>query len=246
MKVEDQAYTPDSSRGYVVADLITGWGVAEAVRLYYKTYGGDLSGKRVIVQGWGNVGSAAAYYLASQGALIVGIIDQTGGILRPEGLGEQAVKDLYLNKEGNTLSTENKLSFEEINEKIWDLSADIFLPCAASRLVQKDQVERMVAKGLELISCGANVPFADPDIFYGPIAEYTDNHLALIPDFIANCGMARVFGLLMSQDQEPSISNIFKDASQVIEQAIESVQTISKEKTGISARALEMTLKKLI
>ena len=80
--VEDPRYTPESrARKYVVADLITGWGVAESVLHYYRLYGGKVAGKRVIVQGWGNVGSTAAYYLAQAGARVVGIIDRDGGLL---------------------------------------------------------------------------------------------------------------------------------------------------------------------
>jgi glutamate dehydrogenase/leucine dehydrogenase len=56
------------SRKYTIADMITGYGVAEAVRHYYETYGGDVKGKKAIVQGFGNVGSAAAFYLAEMGA----------------------------------------------------------------------------------------------------------------------------------------------------------------------------------
>ena len=48
--------------------MITGYGVAESVKHYYDVYGGKLAGKRVIVQGWGNVGSAGAFYLAQSGA----------------------------------------------------------------------------------------------------------------------------------------------------------------------------------
>lgn len=73
---------------------------------------------------------------------------------------------------------------------------------AASRLVQKTEIDRLISGGLEVVSCGANVPFADPEIFFGPIAEYTDNKVALIPDFIANCGMARVFAYLMQSNVE--------------------------------------------
>jgi glutamate dehydrogenase/leucine dehydrogenase len=47
--------------------MITGYGVAEAVRHYYETYGGDVK-EKAIVQGFGNVGSAAAFYLAEMGA----------------------------------------------------------------------------------------------------------------------------------------------------------------------------------
>ena len=74
--VENARFTPAASRKHTIADLITGWGVAESVRHFYDLYGGELAGKRVLVQGWGNVGSAAAYYLAQAGARIVGIIDR--------------------------------------------------------------------------------------------------------------------------------------------------------------------------
>jgi glutamate dehydrogenase/leucine dehydrogenase len=48
------------------------------------------------------------------------------------------------------------------------MGAQIFAPCAASRLVTQSQVDAMIVSGLEVISCGANVPFADKEIFFGP------------------------------------------------------------------------------
>ena len=95
---------------------------------------------------------------------------------------------------------QNMIPFEEINQKIWTLGADIFTPCAASRLVTKEQINNLINNGLEVISCGANVPFADKEIFFGSIMEETDSRVSLIPDFISNCGMARVFAYLMSND----------------------------------------------
>ena len=74
--IEDVKLSPDISRKYTVADMITGFGVAEAVRHYYGIYGGTVKGKRTVVQGFGNVGSAAAFYLSQMGAKIVGIIDR--------------------------------------------------------------------------------------------------------------------------------------------------------------------------
>ena len=52
---------------------------------YYSIYGGDIKGKKAIVQGFGNVGSAAAFYLAEMGAKIVGIIDRDGGLINENG-----------------------------------------------------------------------------------------------------------------------------------------------------------------
>ena len=75
--VEDADYLPDGGGvRYRVADMITGYGVAESVRHFYDLYGGEVRGKRVLVQGWGNVGAAAALYLAQRGAVITGIIDR--------------------------------------------------------------------------------------------------------------------------------------------------------------------------
>ncbi len=244
--VEDITYTPDASKKYVVADLITGFGVAESVIHFYNLYHGGLEGKRVVVQGWGNVGSAAAYYLAQCGCKIVGIIDRVGGIIEPEGMSAEAVKNLYLNKKGNELVADNMLSFEEVNERIWDVQAEVFLPCAASRLVTKDQCDRMIRAGVEVISCGANVPFADPEIFYGPIAEYIDEHVSLIPDFIANCGMARVFAYCMKNNIELTDAAVFEDTSETIYQALEKVKARNSKTTGIASTAFEIALEQLI
>jgi glutamate dehydrogenase/leucine dehydrogenase len=244
--VEDPAYSPEPSRKFVVADLITGYGVAESVIHYYGLYGGNLSEKRVVIQGWGNVGAAAAYYLAHAGCKIVGIIDRAGGLIKEEGFSFEEVKTLFVNKKGNTLSAPQMLSFEEVNNKIWDIQAEVFLPCAASRLITKDQVDRMVNSGIEVIASGANVPFADTEIFYGPIAEYTDSKISVLPDFIANCGMARVFAYCMNSNIEISDESIFRDTSATIFKALEKVHLKNDSKTHIASTAFEIALKQLI
>lgn len=245
--VEDTAFTPNANRKFRVADLITGYGVSESVRHFYAIYGGQLQGKRVIVQGWGNVGAAAAYYLAQAGASIVGIIDRAGGLIRSEGMSFEEVKALFEAKKGNALEAPNMLTFEEVNERIWDVQADVFLPCAASRLITRDQLDRMVKAGVEVISSGANVPFADSEIFYGPIAEAADAQVATIPDFIANCGMARVFAYLMSEsDVDLNDDAIFGDTSATIERALRETHAQNQSKVGLTATAFEIALGKLM
>lgn len=245
--IEEPRYSPDVARKYCVADMITGFGVAESVRHFYDLWKGSVVGKRVIVQGWGNVGSAAAYYLAQQGAVIVGIIDRVGGLIKEDGLSFEEVRKLFLQKDGNALHAANMLSFDEVNGRIWDVKADVFLPCAASRLVTHEQVERMANAGLTVISSGANVPFADAAIFYGPIAEYADERLAVIPDFIANCGMARVFAYLMSATNiGMSDAAIFEDTSSTIRAALENVHSKNPAVTKLTSTAFEIALSKLI
>lgn len=244
--VEDRQYSPDIARRYVVADLITGWGVAESVRHYYRLYGGSVAGKRVIVQGWGNVGSAAAYYLAQAGAKVVGIIDREGGLLNPDGFSFEQVRQLFLEKKGNQLSAKYMLRFDEIDSLVWSAGAEIFLPCAGSRLVTRTQVEALVGGGLEVVSSGANVPFADSEIFYGPIYEQADSLVAVIPDFIANCGMARAFAFLMEGDAEVSDAAIFGDVSATVASALARCHARSSGRTGIARTAFENALTQLV
>ena len=245
--IEDEKYSPDVRKKYVVADMITGYGVAESVKHYYEIYGGELKGKNVIIQGWGNVGSAGAYYLAQQGAKIVGIIDRDGGLINQNGFSFEEVKTLFINKNGNALNSSKMLSYKEVSSKIWDLKAEVFLPCAASRLITKDQVDRMIASGIEVIAAGANVPFADPEIFFGPIADYTDEKVSVIPDFISNCGMARVFGYLMGNDLDKMQDHeIFSDTSKIIKDALYKTHEKNSSKTKIAKTAFEIALNQLI
>jgi len=244
--LEDAHYSPALERKYTVADMITGYGVAQSVQHYYELWGGQLFGKRAIIQGWGNVGAAAAYYLAKSGVKIVGIIDRAGGIIDTNGLGEKEITELFKARKGNALQSANLISFEEVNKKVWDIDAEIFIPAASSRLVTQEQVSRMIAKKLEVISCGANVPFSDPEIFFGPTADYADNNISLIPDFVANCGMARVFAYLMSGEIEVTDDAIFADTSDTIKRALQNAHKVNPSKKGIAKASFEIALNQLV
>ncbi|OEK07883.1 amino acid dehydrogenase [Flavivirga aquatica] len=244
--IENPDYSPSVSKKYTVADMITGFGVAEAVKQYYNIYGGSVEGKRVVIQGFGNVGAAAAFYLSQMGAKIVGIIDIAGGVINEDGFSFGDIKKLFLAKNGNTLNAETLIPFEKINKEIWSIKTEIFAPCAASRLITRKQIEEMINSGLEVISCGANVPFADKEIFFGSIMEHTDQKVSLIPDFISNCGMARVFAYFMERKVQMTDEAIFNDTSNRIKEALENVYNKNQYKTGISATAFELALSQLI
>lgn len=244
--LEDPLYTPNGPKKYKVADMITGFGVAEAVRHYYKIWGGNIQGKRAVIQGWGNVGAAAACFLAVEGVKIVGIIDREGGLINEGGFTLDEIRELFVRRIGNKLVSDDLIPFEEINERIWDLESEIFIPAAASRLINQNQAERMVEAGLEVISCGANVPFADPEIFFGPIGMWVDEKISLIPDFVANCGMARVFAYLMSDHVVLTDEAIFSDVSETISKALKLTYEKNSGKTGLAMTSLEIALKQLV
>lgn len=244
--LEDPKFTPNGSKKYTVADMITGYGVAEAVCHYYSIWGGEIKEKSAIIQGWGNVGAAAACFLAVEGVKIVGIIDRDGGLIKEEGFDLDEIRELFLKREGNKLVAENLIPYEEINGRIWDLKSEIFIPAAASRLITQDQVSRMVAAGLEVISCGANVPFADSEIFFGPTGLWADEKIAVIPDFIANCGMARVFAYLMSDGAEVTDQAIFSDVSKTIKKAMKRTFVENPEKTKLAQISFKIALTQLV
>lgn len=244
--LDQPSYSPDVNRLITVADMITGYGVAQAVFHHYNLKGESVVGKRSIVQGWGNVGAAAGYYLAQMGSKVVAIIDRLGGVMNEKGFSFEEITALYLSRNGNQLNAPSMIPFEEMNKKVWEIGAEIFIPAAASRIVQQDQVKKMIANKLEVISCGANVPFSDNEIFMGPGAEFADQSISVIPDFIANCGMARVFRYLMTDHAPITDDAIFKDVSNCIGEALQAVHKINPSKVNISQTALEIAIKKLL
>jgi glutamate dehydrogenase/leucine dehydrogenase len=241
--VDDPAYVP-AGQSYRIADMITGFGVAESVIHYYRLKGDTVAGKKVLVQGWGNVGAAAGYYLSQAGAKVVGIVDRAGGLTNVDGYTHNEIMSLFNSRvtkmfDGFTLDPEIQTNF-------WKQQADVFIPAAASRLVSQEQVAALKLNGVKVIACGANVPFADSEIFMGPISKYADNNMSVIPDFLSNCGMARVFAYLMSNPEDISAKGIFSDVAKTIQQGLDNIRTLNTIDTGITATGFEIALKQLV
>ena len=245
LAVTTKGLAPKISTKYCVGDLITGYGVCESVIHFYNIYGGTIKGKRVIIQGWGNVAATAAYYLAQAGANIVGIIDKNGGLINKDGFSFDKISELLKNRKSNFLNDSEVQSFTTINKNIWKVGAEIFIPAAASRLVTDEQLDNMIKNNLEVISAGANVPFADKEIFFGPIAKKADDKISVIPDFISNCGMARTFSYLMEENIEMNDFAIFDAVSKTIKVALEKAYKLNNTKTNLAKTAFEIALNKL-
>ncbi|UEG50770.1 hypothetical protein LK994_04690 [Ferruginibacter lapsinanis] len=244
--IEDEEFTPSKKDGYLVADMITGYGVAESVRHYYRLFKQEfMDGKKAIIQGFGNVGASAAYYLSQQGVLITGIIDITGALINEKGMDYNTIKHLFLTRKNNKLYHPDLISFEQANIEFWKTKADIFIPAAGSRFITEHHLDDMMQSGVEVIASGANVPFNDTEIFYGKILNKADESLAVIPDFIASCGMARVFAYLMHKNVTISDEAIFKDVSKTIYNALEKIYEKDKRNRFITRNALEIAIEEL-
>jgi glutamate dehydrogenase/leucine dehydrogenase len=103
----------------------------------------------------------------------------------------------------------------------------------------------MLAQGLEVIAAGANVPFADKEIFYGPVGEFADDACSVIPDFIANCGMARTYSYLMEDEVTLSDTAIFEKISSTMAEALARTHAKNPAKKRLTATAYEIALNQL-
>ena len=244
--LEDSEYTPSKKEGYVVADMITGYGVAESVKHYYQVWKQEsLQDKKATIQGFGNVGAATAFFLAQQGVKITGIIDITGALINEEGFGFEEIKQLFLLRKDNKLTHPDLIPFDKAKEIFFHTKADIFIPAAGSRLIGEQELDNMIKAGVQVISSGANVPFNDQEIFYGTILNKADASISVIPDFIANCGMARVFAYLMGKNIKITDDAIFQDVSAIIHDALVKVYQKDKQAVYITRNALQLAIEEL-
>lgn len=211
---------PGIPRTLALSNLVTGFGVAKAVEAYFELTGGSVAGKRILVEGFGDVGGPSAYYLHRAGARVVGIISRPAGRkafrwgVDPKGLD---VEDLLARR----VDTDLPEGVESADAApFWQTGADVFIPAASSFLVTHERLEWLRQAGVRVIGCGANTPFDDHMGEVG-VQKKADEHFAIIPDFIANCGMARVFAYLMVDGAEVSEEAIQADVERTIRRAVE-------------------------
>ena len=96
-----------------------------------------------------------------------------------------------------------------------------------------------------MISSGANVPFDDSEIFLGPTGFYADGHVAAIPDFVANCGMARAFAYFMGENGPLTDEGIFEDVRNMIRRGMKDIYAKNPNSTGWWQTGLQIALDKL-
>lgn len=238
--VKSEKFNPAKEAAlYSTIDLITGYGVFQSIVAFYKIFRQQtVNGKRVAIQGWGNVGAAAGWYLSQAGARLVLIQDKEGFIVNNQGFDQESVSDFMNQKINHTIQSDQKRPSSELDQELEKLQIDLFIPAAASKLVAESSYDLMKRNGLELIACGANVPFREEGLLFGPLTEKIDRELALIPDFIANCGVARLFAYLMQKGVEISEEAIFQDIENTMHAAISQLFTQTQQAVKLSENAL--------
>lgn len=156
----------------------TGRGVAYLVNRALDYLGIKSQDTRVVIQGFGNVGSVAAQTLQRQGAKIIGVSDHTGGLFNKNGLDVNKLLD-YQEKKGNLEGFRDRC--EPIsNEELLQLECEVLIPAAIERQITEKNVGKLRCRILAEAANGPTTPEAD-DVLRG-----TD--IVVIPDILCNAG----------------------------------------------------------
>jgi glutamate dehydrogenase (NAD(P)+) len=152
--------------------------------------GRALNGARVVVQGFGNVGSVAADLMAKAGALIVGVSDKTGGVYNPKGVNVAELLE-WTRTHGRVAGFANGEPLT--NERLLTLECDVLVPAATENVITSKNAPHIKAK---IVCEGAN----------GPTTAAADAILEqqgvfVIPDILANAGGVTVSYFEWVQDR---------------------------------------------
>jgi glutamate dehydrogenase/leucine dehydrogenase len=168
---------PVSSGGTFGRETATGKGVVHCITEWARRSRFKLEGKKLIVQGFGNVGSNTAVLLASHGVSLVAVGDHTGYLYNPDGFNVHRLKQ-YVEQNGSIAGYANgqKISREEF----FAVQADVFVPAALENQVGPVEAEALQVR---LVAEGANGPCSPEGE-----AVLARRGIDVLPDVLANAG----------------------------------------------------------
>jgi glutamate dehydrogenase (NAD(P)+) len=155
----------------------TGFGLGHVAEVAQSFAGMKLEGARVVIQGFGAVGSHAARFLGGRGAVLVGVADSQGTLHNPDGLDVNALVDLKAAGQ----SVVDYAGGERLDlDAVVGLDCDIWIPAARPDVIREDNVGQLKAR---LVIEGANIP-----VTAGAERILHERGVLCVPDFIANAG----------------------------------------------------------
>ena len=184
---------PVSLGGSVGRDAATGRGVVFAAEELLDAEGDTLAGKRVAIQGFGNVGTWAARDALSKGAKIVGIADISGAYLNPEGIDVEAAIAHVAASPTRSLAGFAGAAARP-GEELIGMDCDVLIPAALGGVLTKDNARAVRAKYIIEGANGPTTPEAD-EIF-------AERGILVVPDVYANAGGVTVSYFEWSQNMQ--------------------------------------------
>lgn len=184
--------------GSFVRKEATGYGLIYFLKEMLAYNGHSLQNKTVIISGSGNVAIYACEKASQLGAKVVAMSDSSGCIIDQNGIDIECVKNLKeVNREriSRYLETHPEATFIPDHKAIWNINADIALPCATQNDITLKDADRLIKNGVIAIGEGANMPCTNE-----AITHFLANQILLAPAKAANAGGVATSALEMSQN----------------------------------------------
>jgi glutamate dehydrogenase (NAD(P)+) len=199
----------------------TGRGVVYTLQEAAKTIDLDLNGARVVVQGFGNVGEAAARFIAELGAKVIGVSDSHGGVFN----GDELDLSLIARHKQETGSVTGAPRTRPVsNQELLELDCDILIPAALEGVITERNAPHIRARIVAEAANGPTNPQAD-DILH-------ERGIMVIPDILCNAGGVTVSYFEWVQDREEffwSIDEINARLRRVMVRSFEDVHRTAVE-----------------
>ena len=155
----------------------TAAGVVTCVKEVYRSLGKELTGSRVVIQGFGHVGGPLAYLLSSIGMRIVAVGDVKGAVASPSGLDAGDLAD-YVAESGTVAGFSGGDEIE--SGDLWEVPCDLAIPAALSGSIGASQASKLTASVVVEAANGPTTPAAD--------AIFNERGVTVVPDILANAG----------------------------------------------------------
>ena len=168
---------PVSLHGSLGRNEATGRGVMFATREVLASDGTSLEGKRVVIQGFGNVGSFAAKFLQEQGAQIIAVSDVRGGIQHASGFDIPKLLE-HVKRTGSVVDFPGSTAIS--NDDILTHTCDILIPAALGHVITTENAPRVSARYVIEAANGPITADADPIL--------VEKGITVVPDIYANAG----------------------------------------------------------
>ncbi|MEP7167599.1 MAG: Glu/Leu/Phe/Val dehydrogenase [Candidatus Woesebacteria bacterium] len=200
----------------------TGFGGVWVLEEILRSQNQSLSGQRIVIQGYGNVGSFFAQKAVSLGALVIGISDSKGGIVHEKGIDLAAAVE-HKKQTGSFAGLEGSKTVG--NEELLTTDCDILVPSALENVITVDNASAIKAKLIIEMANGPVTPEANSALFARGVNS--------VPDILANSGgvTGSYFEWLQNkQDEHWSKDEYLQKLEAKMKQATQVVVTFAKEK----------------
>jgi len=169
---------PLDLHGSLGREEATGRGVAFITADLMAELGRPLPGTRVVIQGFGNVGSFAALFLHQAGANVVAVSDVSGGLRRADGLPIPALFDYARVNKGSIAGFPGAEAFS--GDAVFTTPCDIFIPAALGGVLTAERAQALPAS---IVIEAANAPTTPEGD-----AILARRQIPVVPDILANAG----------------------------------------------------------